>query len=187
MIVVTSLPIDKISEALRKKQQPKNPRDYLQAYFDYAFKISDGSLDLARKSLNRMASENPIISSNYGKDEFVRSVAAFIQSLDLKISFNKENDIFDLDLVIEDPQKKQFVIGIECDAPRHPILKTARIREIWRPKVLGKAIPHVHRITSYAWFHQRKTEMERLKRLLEDNLGIMLTEKFSKLGLEEKV
>ncbi len=187
MIVVTSLPIDKISESLRKKQRPKNPRDYLQAYFDYAFKVSEGSLDLARKSLNRMASENPIISSSFGKDEFVRSVATFIRSLDLKILFNKENDIFDLDLIIEDPQKKHFVIGIECDAPCHPILKTARIREIWRPKVLSKAIPHVHRITSYAWFHQRKTEMERLKRLLEDNLGIILTEKFSKLGSEEKV
>ena len=58
IVLVTSLPINEISDALSKRQGPKNSRDYLQAYFDYASKISDGSLETARRSLDSMASEN---------------------------------------------------------------------------------------------------------------------------------
>ena len=63
VILVTSLPINEISDALSKNQGPKNPRDYLQAYFDYASKISDGSLETARRSLDSMASENSFLSN----------------------------------------------------------------------------------------------------------------------------
>ena len=56
-------------------------------------------------------------------------------------------------------------------------LETARAREVWRPKVLRMEIPHVHRVTSYAWYHRRKEEMERLKQVLEEALGIMLIRK----------
>jgi len=177
VILVTSLPINEISEALAKRECPKNPRDYLQAYFDYATKISDGSLETARRSLDIMTSETPSsqMSSNFEKDGFVRSVAAFIKSLGLKPSAIKENDAFGLDFVIEDPEKKLFGIGIECDAHSHPILENARAREVWRPKVLRKEIPHVHRVTSYAWYHRRREEEERLKQVLEGALGIMLT------------
>ena len=77
--------------------------------------------------------------------------------------------------MIEDPEKKRFGIGIECDAHCHPVLETARAREVWRPKVLRMEIPHVHRVTSYAWYHRRKEEMERLKQVLEEALGVMLS------------
>ena len=85
------LPINEISDALSKRQGPKNSRDYLQAYFDYASKISDGSLEAARRSLDIMASENPSsqTSSNFDKDGFIRSVAAFIRSLGLKAICNQ--------------------------------------------------------------------------------------------------
>lgn len=178
IMLITSLPINEISDALSKNQGPKNSRDFLQAYFEYASKVSDGFLEAARKSLDSMASENPSArgTSNFDKDGFTRSVAAFIKSLGLKPSAIKENDAFGLDFVIEDPEKKRFGIGIECDAHCHPVLETARAREIWRPKVLRMEIPHVHRVTSYAWYHQRKEEMERLKQVLEEALGVMLSE-----------
>ena len=177
IILITSLPINEISDALSKNQGPKNSRDFLQAYFDYASKLSDGSLEAARKSLESMASENSSSqgSSNFDKDGFTRSVAAFIKSLGLKPSAIKENDAFGLDFVIEDPEKKRFGIGIECDAHCHPVLETARAREVWRPKVLRMEIPHVHRVTSYAWYHRRKEEMERLKQVLEEALGVILS------------
>lgn len=177
IILVTSLPINEISDGLSNRQGPKNSRDYLQAYFEYASKVSDGSLEAAHRSLDIMASENPSsqMSSNFDKDGFIRSVSAFIRSLGLKPAAIKENDAFGLDFVIEDPEKKRFGIGIECDAHCHPILETARAREVWRPKVLRMEIPHVHRVTSYAWYHRRKEEMDRLKQVLEEALGIMLT------------
>lgn len=176
IVLVTSLPINEISDALSKRQGLKNSRDYLQAYFDYASKISDGSLETARRSLDSMASENHTTqtSSNFDKDGFIRSVAAFIRSLGLQPSAIKENDAFGLDFVIEDTEKKRFGIGIECDAHFHPILETARAREVWRPKVLRMEIPHVHRVTSYAWYHRRREEMDRLKQVLEGALGVML-------------
>ena len=185
IILVTSLPINEISDGLSNRQGPKNSRDYLQAYFEYASKISDGSLEAAHRSLDIMASENPSsqTSSNFDKDGFVRSVSAFIKSLGLKPAAIKENDAFGLDFVIEDPEKKRFGIGIECDAHCHPILETARAREVWRPKVLRMEIPHVHRVTSYAWYHRRKEEMDRLKQVLEEALGIMLTGTSIKVGV----
>lgn len=176
VILVSSLPINEISDALSKRQSPKNSRDYLQAYLDYASKLSDGSLEVARKSLNTMTSENASAqcSSNFDKDGFTRSVAAFIKSLGLKPSAITENDAFGLDFVIEDPEKKRFAIGIECDAHCHPVLEAARARELWRPKLLRMEIPHIHRVASYAWYHRRQEEMERLKLALEVALGVML-------------
>ncbi len=184
IILVTSLLINEISDALSKNRGPKNSRDFLQAYFDYASKLSDGFLEAARKSLESMASENSSAqgSSNFDKDGFTRSVAAFIKSLGLTPSAIKENDAFGLDFVIEDPEKKRFGIGIECDAHCHPILETARAREVWRPEVLRKGIPYVHRVTSYAWYHRRKEEMERLKQVLEEALGVMLSGELNKSG-----
>jgi hypothetical protein len=177
IIIVTSLPINEISDALSKRQELKKSRDFLQAYLDYATKISDGSLDAACNSLERM-SEKLIdqVSSNFDVDGFIGSVAAFIKSLGLVPLAIRENDAFGLDFVIEDPQKKQFGIGIECDAHCHPVLTTARAREVWRPKVLGMAIPTVHRVASYEWYHRRVEEMERLKYAIEDALGVLLTD-----------
>lgn len=176
IVLVTSLPINDISDALSKRLEPKSPRDYLQAYFDYASKISDGYLEAARNSLSRMTSDNPVsqIVSNFDKDGFIRSVAAFIKSLGLTPSAIKEDDAFGLDFVIESPEKKRFGIGIECDAHCHPLLETARAREVWRPKVLRMEIPHVHRVTSYAWYHRRKEEMDHLKQVIEEALGIIV-------------
>ena len=187
IILVTSLPINEISEALSKRQSPKNPRDYLQAYFDYASKISDGSLESARNSLDRMSSENTTqISKHFDKDGFIRSVAAFIKSLGLTPAAIKENDAFGLDFVIENAEQKRFGIGIECDAHCHPLLETARAREVWRPKVLKMEIPYVHRVTSYAWYHQKTEEMERLKQAIENALGTVPTRKFIEVSLENQ-
>ncbi|RUR24703.1 AAA domain-containing protein [Legionella qingyii] len=175
IILVTSLPINEISDALSKRQEPKISRDYIQAYFDYASKISDGSLELANNSLNRMSTEvtNSNLSINSDKDGFVRSVETYITNLGLKPQTIRENDAFGLDFVIEDPRNRRFGIGIECDAHWHPILATARAREVWRPKVLRLGIPYVHRISSYAWYHYREEEMERLKQALEKALRII--------------
>ena len=58
-------------------------------------------------------------------------------------------------------------IGIECDAPRHALLERARAREIWRPTVLHRAIPHIHRVSSQAWYHNGESERARLREAIE--------------------
>jgi len=77
---------------------------------------------------------------------------------------------FGLDFAIENPRTGLYGIGIECDAPRHRILSTARAREVWRPRVLKQAIPHVHRVSSYGWFHAGDAERSRLKAAVEQAL-----------------
>jgi primosomal replication protein N'' len=186
IVLVTSMPINEISDALPKRQRPKTPRDYLQAYFDYVSKINDGSIESAGHALDRMSCENNNlkITTHSDKDGFIRSVSTFIKSLGLIPLAIKENDAFGLDFVIEDPEKKRFGIGIECDAHRHPLLETARAREVWRPKILKMGIPYVHRVTSYAWYHQRKEEMIRLKQVIENALGIVLAKGSVEISLE---
>lgn len=176
VVIVTSLPINEISEALSKGSEPKNSRDYLQAYFDYASNASDGFLEAADKSLHRLVSGNSVTQSesSFGKDGFLISVEKFIKSLGFNPVSIKEGDAFGLDFAIEDAENKCFGIGIECDAHCHEILKAARAREVWRPKVLNKGIPYVHRVQSYDWYHRRVEEEGRLKEAIEIALGVTL-------------
>ena len=178
VILITSLPINELSDYLTKKLSLKIPRDYLQAYFDYASKISDGNLQSAHAALAQINKDGKEAKNHFMyNDGFIRSVAEFIQRLGLTPMPIQENDAFGLDLVIEDAQGKRFLIGIECDAHSHPILNKARAREIWRPKVLHMGIPYVHRITSFSWYHQKHIEMEKLIKILEASLNTQLIEK----------
>ena len=174
IILVTSMPINAISESLSKGQSPQNPCSYLQAYLDYATKISDGLLDNANISLCRMATVSPkfTLSPNLDKDRFIKSVAAFIKSLGLNPIVSNVHDVFGLDLVIEDPKKNQFGIGIECDSHCHGALNTAYFREIWRLNVIRMGIPCIYRISSYLWYHMRQEQMDKLAQYIEKTLCI---------------
>ena len=74
-----------------------------------------------------------------------------------------EAGAFALDFAIEDPKTGLYGIGIECDAARHALLETARAREMWRPAVLRRSVPKVHRVSSYAWYHTPVEEKARLR------------------------
>ncbi len=77
---------------------------------------------------------------------------------------------FSLDFAIKSPRTGLYAIGVECDAPRHRPLEKARAREIWRSKVLSKAVPRVHRASSYAWTHSGEAERSRLRSAVENAL-----------------
>ncbi|MBP8234842.1 MAG: hypothetical protein KAY22_21340, partial [Rhizorhabdus sp.] len=74
---------------------------------------------------------------------------------------------------IEDPRTGLYGIGIECDAPRHPLLESARAREMWRPDVLRRSIPSIHRVSSHRWFHEPELERERLRRAVISAMGVL--------------
>lgn len=172
VILVTSMPIRDISDMLASGRAPNKPRDYLQAYLDYASKVSAGQLDVARSATARL-------SSSMGKrrdedtkaDGFVASVATYIRELGFEPIPTDEGDAFGLDFAIEDPRTGLFGIGIECDAPRHELLSRARAREIWRPAVLSRAIPKVHRVASHGWYHRVDEERRRLSDAIHTALG----------------
>lgn len=168
VVMVTSMPIAEVSDMLTTRKRPTVPRDYLQAYLEYARMVSDGDMEDGRALLSRMITERAPMSGPSARDAdgFVCAVESFLCDLGWKPTPAKDG-AFGLDFAIEDPRTGLYGVGIECDAPRHRILTTARAREVWRPHVLKQAIPHVHRVSSYGWVHAGDAERGRLKSAVE--------------------
>ena len=163
VILVTSMPIPLISDLLSTRRQAASPRDYLQAYFEYARALSAGELDTAQALLARLTSEQRQGNGSAADfDGFQSSVAAEIRKLGWEPHHAHEDGAFGLDFAIKDPRTGLYGIGIECDAPRHPLLANARAREMWRPAVLRRSIPEIHRVSSHRWFHEPASERARL-------------------------
>ncbi len=172
IILVTSLPIALISDLLSTRRQAATPRDYLQAYFEYARAISAGELDTARALLGRLSPEQRRQTVGNGDlDGFQASVAEEIRRIGWTPAEAGDEGAFGLDFAIEDPRTGLYGIGIECDAPRHPLLAAGRAREMWRPMVLGRSIPMLHRVSSHRWFHEPERERLRLRDAIERAMG----------------
>ncbi|QNA83795.1 DUF4011 domain-containing protein [Sphingomonas sp. So64.6b] len=175
VILVTSMPIGAISDLLTTRRQASSPRDYLQAYFEYARCISDGDLDGADALLARLSTEQRRSRGREagGIDGLEEAVAAEIRSLGWTPVGVHDDGAFGLDFAIEDPRTGLYGIGIECDPPRHGLLETARAREMWRPSVLRRSIPVIHRVSSHRWFHEPERERERLRQAVIAAMGVL--------------
>ena len=173
VILVTSMPIPLISDFLTTRRQASSPRDFLQAYFEYARALSDGDLAVAEGLLLRLTPEQRRTFAYTDKEEdgLETAVAAEIRSLGWEPAAVRDDGAFDLDFAIEDPRTGLYGIGIECDAPRHPLLKAARAREMWRPAILRRSIPVIHRVSSHRWFHEPDIERARLRAAITSAMG----------------
>lgn len=172
VLILTSMPIEKISDRLSTGKKLTKPRDYLQAYLDYSSKKSDGHIELARRSIKQLSQvfDNDVNDENK-VDAFVESVKKAIESFGYNPVSVNEGDVFGLDLAIEDPNTGLFAFGVECDAPRHELLKKASAREIWRKDVLNRSIPNIYRISSYNWYQNRLYEESDLKKVIQETLN----------------
>ncbi|OWJ61630.1 AAA domain-containing protein [Paraburkholderia caledonica] len=177
VVLVTSMPVRDISDMLNTHRKPAIPRDYLQGYMEYARTMSNGELASGRALLARMISERAQARFvETGKtDGFANDVLSFIRSCGFNPVPAQEGDAFGMDFAIADPETGLYAIGIECDAPRHHLLQRARAREIWRPSVLRRAIPRLHRVSSQAWYHNGDEERARLRTAIEAALGVEVT------------
>lgn len=175
VILVTSMPIAMISDFLSTRRQASSPRDYLQAYFEYARLISDGDLDAAEGLLGRLTPDQRrrAVGLAEGSDGLHAVVAAEIRALGWEPDTVSDDGAFGLDFAIENPRTGLYGIGIECDAPRHRLLDTARAREMWRPSILRRSIPVIHRVSSHRWFHEPELERERLRRAIVSAMGVL--------------
>ena len=172
VILVTSVPLGDVSDYLAGHRPPVKPRDYLQAYLDYAHKVSAGSLDDARRAGQRLRLSAVVAREESGPDDGITwSVERFLRGLGHEPVRVSDGDAFGLDFAIRHPRTGLFGMGIECDAPQTPLLHTARMREVWRPRVLGRTVPVVHRVTSRGWYHRREEEQMRLRTVIESALG----------------
>ncbi|MCI3132059.1 AAA domain-containing protein [Phenylobacterium aquaticum] len=165
VILVTSMPIAEISDMLTTRRAAASPRDFLQAYFEYARAVSAGELDNARGLMARLNPDRrgDARGLEIDQDGFQEAVAAYVKSLGWEVQPATDAGAFSLDFAIEDPRTGLYGLGIECDAPRHALLAEARAREMWRPAVLQRSIPVVHRVSSHGWFHRPEVEKTRLR------------------------
>jgi primosomal replication protein N'' len=172
IVIFTSMPVSEISDLLTRRSGPRVPRDYLQGYLEYARAVSEGSAESGETLLERLVTEkrSERDSGNHEDDGFTKSVENFLQANGWKPTKARDGGAFSLDFAITDPRTGLYAIGVECDAPRHRLLQRARAREVWRPKVLGRAVPYIHRVSSYAWTHFGETERQRLKAAVENAL-----------------
>jgi hypothetical protein len=140
---------------------------------EYARMMSAGELPAARALLERVGGERGRSAAGPagGDDGLARKVLAYIRELGFAPAIVREGGVFGFDFAITDPATGLYAIGIECDAPRHRLLQRARAREIWRPSVLKRALPSLHRVSSRAWYHEPETEKMRLKAAIEAALG----------------
>jgi serine/threonine protein kinase len=172
VMIVTSMPIDDVSDMLRTRRKPETPRDYLQAYLQYARLASEGHLEEARRLTGRLVTTGKLTEAAAdAHDGFLESVANFIRSLGHEPVNTANDPILGVDFSIADPATGLFGVGIECDPPRHRLTQRARAREIWRPSVLGRAYRVVHRVSPYAWYHERDEERQRLRTVIVGALG----------------
>lgn len=172
VVLVTSMPIAEISDLLATRRAPASPRDYLQAYFEYARVLSEGDLPGGRALAGRLGAgrRDDGRGGEMRTDGFQDAVAAFLSSRGWTPVPVRDAGAFAVDFAIEDPRTGLYGIGIECDAPRHPLLAGARAREMWRPGILRRSLRCVHRVSSRAWYHEREAEQARLEAAVREAL-----------------
>ncbi len=181
VIIMSSMPIDEISDLLNTFRKPDIPRDYLQGYLAYATNACNPLMQKENERLlNRMCHTQTAIESSYHQqDAFIESVKAFIQLNGWKIAQSKQTDLFYFDCLIEDENSGNFLIGIECDMPFHPLLKNARARELWRKMVLKQVVPVCHRVSIKEWYYDRTMAQQHLFEAVNQALLLSSTTKTS--------
>lgn len=168
IFLVTSMPIHEISDMLTTRRAPSSPRDYLQAYFEYARALSAGEFESGQTLLSRLSTERIVKREQDSPDDgFLKSVAHFIRSLGWEPSKPNEHGLFSVDFAIEDPRTGLYGIGIECDTPHHQILAKARARELWRHQVLQQSLKNVHRVSLRGWFQNGEEERHQLREAIK--------------------
>jgi len=170
--VVTSMPIDQISDVMSRGARPERPKDFLQLYLAYATALSRGDHATSGQYLKQVMKDgaNSTTSSHADLDGMATSVAAYVRSLGVEPMPANDGSAFGIDFAILHPRRGTYGIGIECDGHRHTILSRARAREIWRRSVMRKSIPVIHRVSLRGWYHDRASEQARLRAAIEQAL-----------------
>ena len=161
MIVATSMPIDLISDCLAQRRRPERPRDFLQLYMHYINLVSEGQLAAARSLVEGMTQAKQS-RRNGALSPFAAIVGEFLGRQGVRTVSIQDGSAFAVDFAVEDETTGRFCLGIECEAPRHPLLNAARARELWRPRSLREALPMLHRVSMQGWLKDSAGEQDRL-------------------------
>jgi very-short-patch-repair endonuclease len=78
---------------------------------------------------------------------------------------------FYIDIGVRNPDRPgEYLLGIECDGATYHSSVSVRDRDRLRQEILESKGWSIHRIWSTNWIHTRSTEIDRLKRVIEEKL-----------------
>ncbi|MEZ5775590.1 MAG: AAA domain-containing protein [Hyphomicrobiaceae bacterium] len=163
-LIVTSMPTDEISDVLGSGRPPTRSRDYLQIYLKYAELINDGHLEDATKLLEVFGppdSQGPVPPPDE-PDELIQQALTILEDEGFDARLMPREDAFSVDIAVSEPAGSRYVLGIVFDGPRQALLRQARARELWRPKLLERSGLRLHRISSSEWVRSPDRERARL-------------------------
>ncbi|MFZ4686822.1 MAG: hypothetical protein ACOYMK_14560, partial [Hyphomonadaceae bacterium] len=87
----------------------------------------------------------------FASDAFVAHVHNVLRDEGLKSAMRPTSGAFAVDIAVVHPWTGLYCLGVEIDGPRHALLKSAKAREVWRPKLLARQGMRVHRVWTPAW------------------------------------
>lgn len=163
VVMVTSMPTSEISTMLSHRREPTMARDYLQLYVQYAELLNQGEHGEAAKLLDLFgAAGRATVGVPPEPDELVAQALAVLKTAGFAAHLMPREDAFSLDIAVSEPASARYIMGVEIDSPRHALLRHARAREIWRPKLIARSGLKLHRISSAAWVRNPDGERARL-------------------------
>lgn len=164
VVIVTSMPTAEISDALNSGRPPVRARDYLQIYMQYAELVSAGDLDGAMRLLEIFGPPDPhaALPQQDEPDELIEQALAALRAEGFAATLLPREDAFSVDIAVSEPGSARYVLGVEFDSPRHNLLRHARAREIWRPKLMIRSGLRLHRMSSAEWVRSPDRERARL-------------------------
>lgn len=172
IMIVTSMPIGDISDLLSTRRQAQTPRDYLQAYLEYARLVSRGQVDAAHSLLARFsAAAFDKERLETARDGVLDSVLRFVASCGFSCISAASDPVLNVNCTVLDPRTGAPGIAIDCDPPMHPLLRRARARDVWRAETLRRSFSVLHGVSPRAWYHERAAEEQRLRTQLDSLWG----------------
>lgn len=167
VLVMTSMPTSEISDFIGSQRGPAKARDYLQAYLRYAELVTGGELEAARSILGAFdvtSMSDPFSAPDQSTDALVSHVRTILTDKGYETRLRPIGGAFAVDLAVLHPDTGLYCFGVELDGPRHPLLNSARARDLWKPRLLARQGIHVHRVHSPAWAADPARERQRLIR-----------------------
>jgi len=173
IIVVSSMPVEEISDALKAGsvlEAGLRPRDFLQLYLAYAQAVSEGNLEQRDRILELLNCQAPPVQTLGGPEShFEEEVLEVLQKWGFTVHPQIGESGFRIDLAVLHPDPgRGYMLGIECDGAPYHSERSARIRDVWREKILRARGWRLHRIWSTRWWNQRADEIDKLKQALSE-------------------
>jgi len=176
MYIITSMPIDKISDIIAKNQI--NPgaklsgREYLHLFLNYAKSVSEGSKDNQRMYLDKVRqllnTTQPLTVGGVMDSEFELQVSNALKEMDINVENQVGESGFKIDIAIKHKNPSYgYILGIECDGATYHGTLSARLRDIWRQSILEDRGWNIIRIWSKDWWNNPPLVLEKIKRKIE--------------------